>query len=50
MDSLTNSRVDKFDIVLNWEVIKALNMCCYFKDKQNMEAQVQREAMQKMKR
>ena len=50
MDSLTNSRVDKFDIVLNWEVIKALNMCSYFKDKQRLEAQIHREQMQKIKR
>tara|TARA_R100000656_G_scaffold121059_1_gene95743 strand:- start:379 stop:522 length:144 start_codon:yes stop_codon:yes gene_type:complete len=47
---LTNSRVDKWDIVLEWEVIKALNMCCYYKDKQNMEAQMHREAMQKTRR
>ena len=50
IDNLTNSRIDKWDEVLNWEVIKALNVCCYFKDKQKMEAQMQREAMQKMKR
>jgi len=50
VDNLTNSRVDKWDIVLEWEVIKALNMCCYYKDKQNMEAQMHREAMQKTRR
>ena len=35
---------------VRWEVIKALNICCYFKDKQDMEAQIQRDAMQKLKR
>tara|TARA_R100000655_G_scaffold2333_6_gene9378 strand:- start:339 stop:452 length:114 start_codon:yes stop_codon:yes gene_type:complete len=36
--------------VQQWEVIKALNICCYFKDKQQMESQMQQEALQKMKR
>ena len=34
MDALTNSRVDKWDHVLEWNIIKALNVCCYYKDKQ----------------
>ena len=49
VDSLTNSRVDKWDHVLEWNIIKALNVCCYYKDKQKLEAQQHREMMQKAK-
>ena len=37
IDSLTNSRVDKWEIVTNWNVIYALNLCSYYKDKQKKE-------------
>lgn len=49
VDALTNSRVDKWDQILDWEVIKALNVCCYYKDKQRMEDQQHRDMMQKAK-
>jgi uncharacterized membrane protein len=50
VDNLTNSRIDKWDEVLNYEVIKALNLVAYYKDKQRMEQQVHREQMQRLKR
>ena len=50
LDNLTNSRIDKWDEVLNYEVIKALNLVAYYKDKQRMEQQVHREQMQRLKR
>jgi len=50
IDSLCNSRVDKFEVVQNWNVVYGLNMCCYFKDKQRMEQQAHREQMQRLKR
>jgi len=50
LDNLTNSRIDKWDIIQNYEVIKGLNIVAYFRDKQRHEAQIQREAMQKYRR
>jgi hypothetical protein len=50
VDNLTNSRIDKWDEVLDYNVIKALNLVAYYTDKQKMEQQVHREQMQKMKR
>ena len=49
LDNLTNSRVDKWDSILSYEVIKALNIVAYFSDKQKHEAQIHRDTMQKMK-
>jgi len=34
---LTNSRVDKWEIVTKWNVIHGLNICSYYKDKQRKE-------------
>ena len=50
LDNLTNSRIDKWDEVLNYNVIKALNIVAYYSDKQKMEMQIHREQMQKTKR
>ena len=50
LDNLTNSRADKWQYFLDMNVIEALNICCYFKDKQDMEAQMHREQMQKIRR
>jgi len=47
---LTNSRIDKWDEILAWEVIKALNVVAYYSDKQKMERQAHSESMQKLKR
>tara|TARA_R100000951_G_C2626925_1_gene176307 strand:- start:185 stop:331 length:147 start_codon:yes stop_codon:yes gene_type:complete len=47
---VTNSRIDKWDEVLNYNVIKALNIVAYYSDKQKMEMQIHKEQMQKMKR
>ena len=37
IDNLTNSRVDKWEIVTKWNVIHGLNICSYYKDKQRKE-------------
>ena len=50
LDNLTNSRIDKWDTILGYEVIKALNIVAYFSDKQNHEAQIHRDEMQKIRR
>jgi len=44
---LTSGRVDKWDLILNWNVVKALNVCCYYKDKQDEERQMMLEARQR---
>ena len=49
LDNLTNSRIDKWDEILNWDITKALNIVAYYSDKQKMEQQVQREMKQKYK-
>jgi hypothetical protein len=46
---LTNSRIDKWDEILNWDITKALNIVAYYTDKQKMEQQVHREMKQKYK-
>jgi len=46
---LTNSRIDKWDEVLEWNVIKALNVVAYYSDKQKMEMQIHKDQMQKLK-
>ena len=50
IDNLSNSRADKWNYFIEMNVIEVLNMCCYFKEKQEMEAQMHRDAMQKIKR
>ena len=37
IDSLTNSRVDKWEKIMDWEVTHGLNICSYYKDKQREE-------------
>lgn len=49
LDNLTNSRIDKWDEILNWDVTKALNIVAYYTDKQKMERQVHNEMRQKYK-
>ena len=49
LDNLTNSRIDKWDEILNWDITKALNIVSYYSDKQKMEQQAQREMKQKYK-
>jgi hypothetical protein len=36
--------------VLNWDVIKALNVVAYYSDKQKMELEIHKKQMQQMKR
>jgi hypothetical protein len=50
LDNLTNSRIDKWDIVLEWNVIKALNIVAYYSDKQKVHMQIHKDQMQKIKR
>ena len=50
VDSLSNSRIDKWEQIMDWEVIYALNVCSYYKDKQRMEKQLQMETTQRLKR
>jgi|TARA_Y100000034_G_scaffold29533_1_gene35597 hypothetical protein len=50
LDNLTNSRIDKWDVIQKYEVIKGLNIVAYFSDKQKHEAQVHRDAMNKHRR
>tara|TARA_R110002096_G_C14410648_1_gene708242 strand:- start:584 stop:841 length:258 start_codon:yes stop_codon:yes gene_type:complete len=37
VDSLSNSRVDKWAIILEWDVTYGLNICSYYKEKQREE-------------
>ena len=37
IDSLSNGRVDKWQIILDWEVTYGLNICAYYKEKQREE-------------
>jgi len=50
LDSITNSRPDKWKYFLDMEVIEAMNICCFYKDKQRMITEEHKRQMQKIKR